>query len=117
MTGKKIRCTLATTLAMGLMAMSGHAAAFSDESLAALGFTGGEELVPVPEKPLITEEEFLALHGPVKSGADDLSRSIPEVDKSSLSITSPVSAVEGALSGRIVYLMGGHGWTYSSPNI
>lgn len=32
-------------------------------------------------------------------------------------IAAPVSEVTGALSGKIVYLMSGHGWTYDSPGV
>lgn len=32
-------------------------------------------------------------------------------------VGTPISEVTGALDGKIVYLMSGHGWTYSSPGV
>ncbi|MCC5876916.1 MAG: hypothetical protein JJU11_11915 [Candidatus Sumerlaeia bacterium] len=76
-----------------------------------------EPLFEMPEKCSLTEEEALALHGPVKAGSDDLSKHVDSVDKAPISITGPVNEVTGSLSGRIVYLMAGHGWTYDAPGV
>lgn len=81
------------------------------------GFHGFEPLYTLPEQCQMTEEEALLLHGPVKAGSDDLSRHVDSVDKAPVSVTGPVNEVSGSLSGRIVYLMPGHGWTYSSPGV
>lgn len=84
-----------------------------------------EETPPVPAKELFQLAEDPESAEPRRGGRPDQSTTVafdPDLhlpahwreagDDSRRSSYTPVSTVEGALNGRVIYLMAGHGWTY-----
>lgn len=91
---------------LALLAMAG----LSPFSLHALDEIGEVPPVAVPaEEPVF--ETGTATN---KAFNPDYSKS---VEKAGGPIATPASTTTGALSGKIVYLMAGHGWTYNAPGV
>src|SRR5690606_21096357 len=70
------------------------------------------ELEPAPPVPpeIPFSEEIAASQNKLKPSNPDYSRRNAKIAGP---ISTPASEVTGSLDGKIVYLMGGHGWTYN----
>ncbi len=72
------------------------------------------DLEPAPPIPAETAVSEATNPAPQKTHNPDNSKSVAKIGGP---IATPTSEVSGSLDGRIVYLMSGHGWTYSSPGV